>query len=78
MGQPYLNLEGEDLVPYWAVILGLCMCPELRMSRDSVSANLSPPPATGLPFPPPRPSTGGHCGQFLQHPGGGANSQPSA
>lgn len=55
IGQPYLNLEGEDLVPYGAVGLALWICPELRTSRGSVSASLSLPPATGLPFPPPCP-----------------------
>lgn len=55
MEQPYLNLEGEDLVPYWVVRLVMCLCPELRTSQGSVSASLSLPPATGLPFPPPCP-----------------------
>lgn len=50
--QRYLNLEGQDLVPYRVLGMVLHVCLELGTSQSSVSASLSPPPSAGLTFQP--------------------------
>lgn len=61
MEEPYLNLEGQDLVPYRVVGLRLHVCPELECAKAVLVPACPFLPPLASPSSSSCPAPGGHC-----------------